>query len=81
MRMQEAPVPDKARINQAIDELQMAAIDEHQQYRAALTVCAEMERMGSSREEILEVLAALDLLHTADHHRSPKPARRDPDAL
>jgi hypothetical protein len=44
-------------------------------------VCAEMERMGSTREEILEVLAALDLLHTADHHRSPKSARRDPDAL
>lgn len=71
--------PNKARVTQAIDELQMAAIDEHQQYRAALTVCAEMERMGSTREEMLEVLGALDLLHTADHRRSSKPARRDPD--
>jgi hypothetical protein len=67
-------VPDKSQVNRAIDELQMEAIDEHQQYRAALTVCAEMDRMGSSKEEIREVLGALDLLRTADGRRSSKPS-------
>lgn len=62
-------VPDDANASRAIDELQMAAIDEHQQYRAALTVCAEMDRMGCGHEEIREVLAALDLLRVADGRR------------
>lgn len=61
--------PDRAKLNRAIDELQMDAIDEHQQYLAALTVCAEMDRMGSSQEEVREVLAALDLLRVADGRR------------
>jgi hypothetical protein len=63
-------VPEKPKIDRAIDELQMEAIDEHQQFQAALTVCAEMDRMGSSRDEIREVLGALGLLHTADGRRS-----------
>jgi hypothetical protein len=41
----------------------------HQQYLAALTVCAEMDRMGSSQDEVREVLAALDLLRVADGRR------------
>jgi hypothetical protein len=65
-------VPDETKINQVIDELQMAAIDEHQQYRAALTVCAEMDRMGSTQEEVLEVLGALDLLHVVHGRRPPE---------
>jgi hypothetical protein len=63
-------VPDRARISQAIDELELAAIDERQQYRAALAVCTAMDRMGSTREEVREVLGALDLLRAAGGHRS-----------
>jgi hypothetical protein len=62
-------VSDDAKANPPIDELQMAAIDEHQQYRAALTVCAEMDRMGCTREELREVLGALDLLDVAHSRR------------
>jgi hypothetical protein len=69
-------VPDQAKLNRAIDELQMDAIDEHQQYLAALTVCAEMDRMGSSQEEVREVLAALDLLRVADGRRSRRRSSR-----
>lgn len=61
--------PDRAKVSRAIDELQMDALDEHQQYLAALTVCAEMDRMGSTRNEVREVLAALDLLRVADGRR------------
>jgi hypothetical protein len=62
-------VPDDAKANPPIDELQMAAIDEHQQYRAALTVCAEMDRMGCTHDELREVLGALDLLGVAHSRR------------
>jgi hypothetical protein len=33
-------VTDRARINQTIDALDMAAVDDQQRHRAALTVCA-----------------------------------------
>jgi hypothetical protein len=61
--------PDQSTDRRSIDELQMDAIDEHQQYLAALTVCAEMDRMGSPQDEVREVLAALDLLRVADGRR------------
>jgi hypothetical protein len=61
--------PDQSTDRRSIDELQMDAIDEHQQYLAALTVCAEMDRMGSTQDEVREVLAALDLLRVADGRR------------
>jgi hypothetical protein len=65
-------VPDRAMASRALDELQMDAIDEHQQYLAALTVCAEMGRMGSTPDDVREVLAALDLLRVADGRRRSK---------
>jgi hypothetical protein len=61
--------PDQSTDRRSIDELQMDALDEHQQYLAALTVCAEMDRMGSTQDEVREVLAALDLLRVADGRR------------
>jgi hypothetical protein len=54
-------MPDKARISQHIDALEMTPLDDEQRHRAALNVCAVMTRTGNSIAQIRSVLAALGL--------------------
>jgi hypothetical protein len=54
-------MPDKARISQHIDALEMTPLDDEQRRRAALTVCTAMSRSGNTVAEIRCVLAALGL--------------------
>jgi hypothetical protein len=54
-------MPDKARISQHIDALEMTPLDDEQRHRAALNVCAAMSRSGNSVAQIRCVLAALGL--------------------
>jgi hypothetical protein len=54
-------MPDKSRITQHIDALEMTPIDDQQRRRAALNVCGVMTRMGNTGEQMRCVLAALGL--------------------
>jgi hypothetical protein len=54
-------MPDKARISQHIDALELTPLDDAQRHRAALNVCSAMSRSGNSVAQMRCVLAALGL--------------------
>jgi hypothetical protein len=51
-------MPDKARISQSIDALEMTPLDDEQRHRAALNVCAAMSRTGNT---VAQMRCVLDL--------------------
>jgi CobQ-like glutamine amidotransferase family enzyme len=55
-------VPDQTQVSRSIDALVTVPSTDQQRYQAALTVCATLQHVGNTNEQIREVLDCLDLL-------------------